>query len=265
MRPAAAAAAAIFRRDLHVYLSYRTQALTQFLSVLFSLALFYYISRLLRVQTFESPDKYFAYVVVGLVILSVTQSTLVLSQAMRAELVAGTFERILLSPFGPVRGALSMVVFPMCLALFTGFWTLVAAATIFGLDLHWSTVALAIPVGIVSALSFSAIAMIVAAVVVVFKQAPGTAMIISLIALASGFYFPVELLPSWIQWVSEVQPFTPAVELMRHFLVDLPTKDPIWLGAAKLVGFVVVLLPLSTWLLSYGISVGQRRGSIIEY
>jgi ABC-2 type transport system permease protein len=265
MRPAVAAAGAIFRRDLHIYLSYRTQALTQFFSVLFSLALFYYISRLLRIATFESSDAYFAYVVVGLVILSVTQSTLVLSQALRAELVAGTFERILLSPFGPVPGALAMVVFPMCLALFTGFWTLAVAALIFGLHLHWATVALAVPVGLTAALSFSAIAMIVASVVVVFKQAPGTAMIISLIALVSGFYFPIELLPPWIRWVSEVQPFTPAVELMRHFLVGLPTRDPVWVGVVKLVGFVAVLMPLSTWLLALGIRVGQRRGSIIEY
>jgi ABC-type uncharacterized transport system permease subunit len=265
MRESLTAATAIFRRDLHVFLSYRAQAFSQLFSVLFSLALFYYISRLLHVQTFESPDSYFAFVVVGLVILSVTQSTLVLSGTLRGELVAGTFERMLLSPFGPVPSALSMVLFPMTLAMVTGFWTLFFATAIFGLDLHWATVGLAIPAGIISALSFSSIALGIAAIVVVFKQAPGANAVIALISLVAGFYFPIALLPGWIQWVSEVQPFTPSVELMRHFLVGLPIADPMWVYAAKLFGFVIVLLPFSTWLLARGIAMGQRRGTIIEY
>lgn len=265
MKPVLAAGVAIFRRDLQIYLSYRTQAITQFASVILGLSLFYYLSRLLQIQTFESPDSYFAFVVVGLVILSVTQSTLVLSQALRSELVAGTFERILLSPFGPVRGAFSMAIFPMVLALFTGFWTLVAAAAIFGLDMHWPTVVFAVPVGIVAALAFSSIAMMIAAIVIVFKQAPGVNMIITLIALVSGFYFPTTLLPDWIEWVSEVQPFTPAVELMRHFLVDMPIADPVWFALIKLLGFVVVLVPLSILFLARCIALGQRRGTIIEY
>jgi ABC-2 type transport system permease protein len=265
MRLSLAAAGAIFRRDLHIFLSYRAQAVSQIFSALFSLALFYYISRLLRVETFGSPDSYFAFVVIGLIILSVTQSTLVLSGTLRSELVAGTFERMLLSPFGPVRSALSMVVFPMALALFMAFWTVVFATSIFGLDLQWSTAALAIPVGVISALSFSAIALMIAAAVVVFKQAPGANVLIALISLVAGFYFPVSLLPDWIQWVSEVQPFTPSVELLRNVLVGLPLADPVWTYALKLVGFVAILLPLSTLLLARGIAVGQRRGTIIEY
>ncbi len=158
-----------------------------------------------------------------------------------------------------------MLIFPMTLSMFTGFWTLVVASTIFGLKLHWATVALAVPVGIVAALSFSAIAMIIAALVLVFKQAPGVNAVISVIALVSGFYFPVSLLPGWIHWVAEVQPFTPAVDLMRHFLVGLPTTDPVWTYIVKLVGFVAILLPISVWLLARGIARGQRQGTIIEY
>ena len=36
---------------------------------------------------------------------------------VRQELVAGTFERIVLSPFGPVAGITAAVLFPMLLAL----------------------------------------------------------------------------------------------------------------------------------------------------
>ena len=259
------AACAIFRRDLQIFLSYRALAASTMFSAVFSVALFYYLSRLLSVRNFESSDDYFAFVVVGLVILAVIQSTLVLSAAVRAELVAGTFERVLLSPFGAVRGALSMMIFPIVQAIAMGLWTLLVATIFFRLDLEWATVPLALPVAILAALSFSAIALLVTAVVIVFKQAPGLGVLIAGITLVSGFYFPTSLLPEWIQWASEVQPFTPAVNLLRSLLVGLPTADPAWVYAAKLLGFVVVLLPLATWALGRGIALGQRRGTIIEY
>ncbi len=45
---AAHAFMAIMRRDLHVYLSYRTRLVSQVLTAVFSLTLFYYVSRLVH-------------------------------------------------------------------------------------------------------------------------------------------------------------------------------------------------------------------------
>jgi ABC-2 type transport system permease protein len=260
-----AAGWAIFRRDLQIFLSYPSLAFSQAISVIVSVALFYYVSKLIRVPAFESPDSYFAFVIVGLVIVSVIQSTLTLPAGLRSELVAGTFERILLSPFGPVRGVLSMMIFPVVLALVMSVWTIGVAAALFGLELDWSTAPLTLPVGLLAAMSFSAIALLVAAVVVVFKQAPGIGMVIAGVGLISGVYFPTDLLPSWIEWMSKVQPFTPSVDLMRHFLVGLPMSGSISVAVLKLIGFAVVLLPLAAWLLGRGVLAAQRRGTIIEY
>lgn len=260
-----AAALAIFRRDLRIFLSYRTMAYSQAFSAVASLGMFYYVSRLLRVSTFSSSSSYFSFVVVGLVILAVVQSTLVLSTSVRGELLAGTFERVLLSPFGAVRGALSMMIFPTVHAIVMGTWTLVVATVVFGLGLHWATVPLALPVGILAALAFSAVALLIAALVVVFKQAPGVGMVIVGITFISGLYFPTGLLPVWIRWTSAVQPFTPAVNLLRHLLVGLPMSTSPWLALLKLVAFTAVLFPLGAWVFSRGVAMGQRRGTIIEY
>ena len=256
---------AIFRRDAQIFFSYRALAFSQAFSAIFSVALFYYISELLSVRSFETQEDYFAFVVVGLVILAVLQSTLVLSATVRAELVAGTFERVLLSPFGGVRGALAMMIFPIVEAIALGVLTLLIATIFFGLPLHWTTVPLALPVAIIAALSFSAIALMVTAVMIVFKQAPGLGVLIAGITLVSGLYFPTSLLPTWISWTSEIQPFTPAVNLLRHLLVGLPTADPTWVYLTKLLVFVAVLLPVGAWALGRGIAISQRRGTIIEY
>ncbi len=257
----------ILRRDAQTFASYRLRLITQFLGVFFSLTLFYYISRLVKVEVFPSPDAYYAYAVIGLVILSVLNSTLGTPPSLvRQELVAGTFERIALSPFGPVGGLLGMLIFPFCFALFTALIMLAFAGLAFGLQVQWSTAPLAIPLGALGALSFLPFGVLLLAITLVAKQAlSGTTWIIAGISLIAGLYFPVTLLPDWIQWASDVQPFTPATELLRNVLVDTPLTESAAIGVAKMIGFTVVLLPLSMVVLRYALAVGRRRGTIIEF
>ncbi len=265
LRPQAAAAAGLFRRDLTVYLSYRWRLGAQYIGVLFSLAVFYYISRLVRVEPFPTPQTYFAYAAVGVIILQVLQSTLDIPVSVRQELVAGTFERIAVSPFGPVASILSLFLFPIVSAIVTMLVTLALTALVFGVDASWSRVPLAVPVAAVGALALGAIALLFVAMIVRFKQAPGAAYVLAAISLVAGFYFPVELLPSWLRWAGDVQPFTPAVDLLRHLLVGLPLRASAWGDVAKLVGFSAVLLPLGVAGLSFAIDRSRRLGTLTEY
>jgi len=99
-----------------------------------------------------------------------------------------------------------------------------------------------------------------------FKQVAGASQfIVSGIAIVGGLYFPIALLPGWIRWASEAQPFTPATDLMRHLLVNTPLVHPAVVELLKLVGFTVVLLPAGFALLRAAIRYGQRTGTIAGY
>jgi ABC-2 type transport system permease protein len=261
------AAFALLRRDWLIFTSYRLRFFTQLLGQLFSLTLFYYISRLVTVEPFDTPDAYYAFAVVGLVILTVLNSTLAAPPALvRQELVAGTFERLYLSPFGPVGALVSMLLFPFVFAMIMAICMLIIAGLLFGLQIQWDTAALAIPLGAMGAASFMPFGVILLAVVIVAKQAAaGTTWVIALISLIAGLYFPISKLPDWIRWASDVQPFTPATDLLRHVLVNTPLREDVWLSLTKMVGFTVVLLPVSIWLVHRAIDIGRRRGTIIEY
>jgi ABC-2 type transport system permease protein len=89
--------------------------------------------------------------------------------------------------------------------------------------------------------------------------------IVSGIAIVGGLYFPIAVLPEWIRWASEAQPFTPAADLMRHFLVDAPLAHPVAVEFIKLVAFSAVLLPAAFMLLRASIRRGQITGTIAEY
>lgn len=267
LRADLSAGLAVVRRDWRITLSYRARFATHLLSVFFTLTLFHFISRLVRVSTFPTPDAYYAFAVVGVISLQVLNSTLhVPPGSLRQELVAGNFERLVLSPMGAVRGMLAMMAFPFLYALVTALVMLVFAGLLFGVSLHWSTLPLVVPVGLVGALSFAPFGILFLALVLVAKQAgAGATFVVAGISLIAGLYFPVALLPGWIRWMSSVQPFTPAVDLMRHVMVGTHLHEAIGIELAKLVGFAALLLPLAVWTVAGALRFSRRRGTILEY
>jgi ABC-2 type transport system permease protein len=257
---------AVLRRDLYVYMSYRTRIFSQILTSIFSLTLFYYVSRLVHVSGFGSPGSYFGFVVVGIALVSVMYSCFSVPDLVRQELVAGTFDRLLLSPFGAVRGVMAMTLFPLVYSFVFAALTLGMACVLFGLHLHWATVPLSVPAMVLVLAAFLPFGLLFAALTILIKQGSvGTSWVIALISIVGGLYFPVSLLPHWVQSASKLQPFTPATNLLRHLLVNTPLTDSTGGSLLRLVGFAGVLMPLSLFALSRAIRVGQQRGTIIEY
>jgi ABC-2 type transport system permease protein len=262
------AALAIFRRDFAMFASYRLRFVTTMVSLIVSMTLFYYVSRLVRADSVGSSDQYYAFVVVGLIILGVLTSTLSLPVAtLRSELLAGTFERMIVSPFGPVRAVMSLLLFPVALSFVTATLSLLYATLVFGLDLRWPDALLGFPVALLAAAAFAPFGLLMCAGVVIYKQTnAGASFVVTGMTLVAGLYFPVSLLPDWIRWASDVQPFTPAVDLLRHLLVGTPLRDGSPLGdLLRIVGFLVVLMPLAVWALNGAVRLARRRGTLTEY
>lgn len=267
LRAPVAAALAICRRDFQLFASYRMRFFTTFFTSFVSLTLFYYVSRLVRSPKIGTADDYYAYVVVGIVVIAVLTSTLAIPViTLRQELVAGTFERMVLSPFGAVRSVLSLMLFPLLLALVSGVASLTFATLVFGLGLHWSTVWAALPLALIGAVAFAPFGLLMTAGVILFKQTnAGATFAITGITLLAGLYFPVALLPVWIRWASDVQPFTPAAELLRNSLVDTPLRGSLGADLLKLALFTAVLMPLALAAVRAAVSRSRRMGTIIEY
>jgi ABC-2 type transport system permease protein len=256
----------IVRRDAILFVSYRSQLIAQFVGPLFSITLFYYISHIVTAKTIHSPGGYFGFVIVGLVIVQILTISLgVMPVTVRQELVSGTIERFLVSAHGPINGILGTMLFPLINALLSGALMLTLAAIIFGLPLA-TTAVLAVPVALLGTLAFMPFAFFLVALVMAFKQASSaTQFIVSGVAIVGGLYFPTTVLPGWIRWASDVQPFTPATDLLRHLLVNTPLTHPAGVELLKLAGFAAVLLPAGVALLRASIRYGQRSGTIAEY
>jgi ABC-2 type transport system permease protein len=257
---------AVLSRDLTVYLTYRTRLVSQVLTSLFSLTLFYYVSRLVHLSGFATPDSYFAFVVVGIAMVGVLYSCFQIPELVRQELLAGTFERLLLSPFGAVRSILAMSLFPLLFSFLIAAITLALACVLFALRLDWSTAPLSIPAMALALLAFLPFGLLFAALTVLVKQGSvGTSWVIALLSILGGLYFPVALLPHWLRDLAALQPFGSATGLLRHLLVGSPTSEPALHAILKLSLFAAILVPLALAGLSAAIRAGQRSGTIIEY
>jgi ABC-2 type transport system permease protein len=261
-----AATAAICHRDLLMYLSYRARLVSHIFAVLVSLTLFYYISRLVRVSQFNSSHRYFSYVVVGIIIAGILQAALGVASTLRSELLMGTFERFVCSPFGAVNGIVSMVLFPVLLELVFSILTIALGSAIFGMPITWSTAPLAIPVALAGGALFSTLGLLFSAAVLVAKQTTAAATYATTaLGLFGGIYFPIALLPSWGQFIAKIQPLTYTVALMRHYLIGYPMQGTVVGAVLRIAAFLIVGLPIAYILLARGVRFSRRRATVLEY
>ena len=114
-------------------------------------------------------------------------------------------------------------------------------------------------------MSLACIGLLFVSALVAFKSAVGSTWVIAGLSLVGGAYFPLRLLPGWIRWVSDVQPFTPTIDLLRHLLIGTKPMEPVWLEVVKLIGFAGVLMPVSATVLWLGVQLSRRRGTMLEF
>jgi ABC-2 type transport system permease protein len=256
---------ATVKRDATIFMSYRLRFVTQILTMLFTLTMFYYVAKLVKPDAVGPGGQYYAFVVVGIVSMAVLTSALNTSEVVRMELMAGNFERMLISPLGPVGGVISMAIFPILYSTFFAALMLTLAAGLYGVGIDPVGIPLALPIAALGAIAFAGIGLLFVGGLLAFKSAMGATWVIAALSLLGGVYFPVKLFPDWIRWASEVQPFTPAVDLLRHTLVGTPSLQPVWLEVVKLAGFSLVLMPLAATVLWHAVKLSRRRGTIMEY
>jgi ABC-type multidrug transport system permease subunit len=261
--------AAFLRRDWKVARSYRFQLVLDLCSIPLFLALFYFLSRLVDPSQLPTDvdlsHGYFSYAAVGLVVLTMVQSSLTsFTTKLRTEQTAGTFETLLSSPVSPSAVVLGSAAFELGRALLGGVVTLVLAS-FFGLRLELGVGSVVgLVVGLPALLvTFASMGVVVAAVAVVVKQVTALlGLVTAALGLLAGTYFPIELLPGPLQVAANLLPFTWGIDVLRAALLrgELATGR-----LAELVGFAVVALPLSLWLFRLGVDQARRSGTLTQF
>lgn len=80
------------------------------------------------------------------------------------------------------------------------------------------------------------------------EAASGFSFFVMFLPYPSSAFVPVETMPTWIHGFAEHQPFTPLIESLRGFLLDVPVGDSPWIALAWCGGILVVSVLASGWL-----------------
>ena len=255
---------AFAKRELRWERSYGAVFYVRALAFLGGVLSTYFIAMLVPRDGALSPygGSYFAFAAVGLVVMDLftalgTQPALVL----RREMLTGTFEALDVR-LAPRHWTMGMAAYPLVRALVRGAVTLLVAASL-GAEFDVDIMAL---IAILPALlmSFFSIGLVSVASVLVFQKPGMVRMFFGGIAwLLSGAYYPVTVLPQWLQGVAWALPTTAAIEGVRQAVLGVEGSHPH--PIALLWVFVILGLPLAIWSLRGGLAFARRRGHITGY
>jgi ABC-2 type transport system permease protein len=264
-----AACLAIFVRDARIAFSYQLNFWLQWVTVLFSVGVSYFLGRLIAPSAAFGvgghTESYFDYVAINIAFLRFQQTALQsFAQAVRESQTAGTLEAILVTP-------VKLPVFVLAAGQWAFFNTALQTVAYiilslpFGLDVHRADL---VSVAVFFALTILCIAplgVIAAAAVIMFKQiGPFEFFITGMSNVFGGVYFPVAMLPLPLQIIGWLLPITHALNGLRgalhgSTLMQL-SSDALWLSAAT-----AILLPLSLAFFAAAVKRAKLDGTLGGY
>jgi ABC-2 type transport system permease protein len=80
--------------------------------------------------------------------------------------------------------------------------------------------------------------------------------------VVSGVYYPVAVLPSWMQWVSTISPATYALRGIRRAILEGAGLGVLWADIWPLLVIGVVAVPLGLEIFRRGEVYAKRHGKL---
>ncbi|MBE0447272.1 MAG: ABC transporter permease [Actinobacteria bacterium] len=259
------------RRDLSIEMSYRLAFLMRFFGIFFAVASFFFVSKLIgkaaNPYLSQYGGDYFAFVLIGIALTGFQGTGLsTFSSAISSEQAQGTLEAMLVMPT-----RLSTIIFSSSVwnFLFTAFNILIYLAIgtlLFGADLGKANIPAALVVLVLTVFIFSGLGIISASVIMVLKRGdPINWLFGSLSSLLGGAFFPVAVLPSWLQGLSYLFPVFYSLRAMRYAVLNGAAISAISGDVLALALFSAVVLPLSIVAFKRAVGIAKTDGTLGTY
>jgi ABC-2 type transport system permease protein len=262
---------AFLKRDFSQEISYRLSFIMQLGGILFSVAIFYFMARLfgssVAPQLAEYGGDYFSFVLIGLAFtgfLGLSLSSF--AQSIREGQMMGTLEIMLLSPTRLSAILVSSSLWAYVMTTVRVVIYLLVGAFIFGANLGQANIPAAILVMLLAIASFSGIGIMSAAMVLLVKRGDPVAWLLNgASSLLAGVYYPIAVLPGWLEPISHVLPLTYALDAMRLAMLQGYSIYELRHDIYILLGFTLVLTPLAFWIFRKALQRAKKEGSLIQY
>lgn len=257
-------------RDFRTEISYRFSFLLSISGIVFTAVTYFFVARLLgdSVRPLLEPygGDYFAFALIGVAFAS--YFTLGLSgfaRGLRLAQTTGTLEAMLMTPATVSSVILGSAAWSY---VFTTFRVLVylLLGVALGMELSRANYLGAVVTLLLAVLTFAALGIIAASVIMVTKRGdPVTGLFGGFATLVGGVFYPVEIMPQWLQAVANLLPITYALRAMRLALLQGATWRMLRGDLLVLTAFAIGLFPLSLLAFRYAVERARKEGSLAHY
>ncbi|MGH2537282.1 MAG: ABC transporter permease [Candidatus Promineifilaceae bacterium] len=258
-------------RDFFTESSYRLSFLLSMVGIFFSAFTFYFVSLLVGDAADpyleEYGGDYFSFVIIGIAFSGYFGVGLSgFARALREAQTTGTLEAMLMTPTPVSLIVVGSALWSYVLTTFRVFLYLLLGSLLFTLQFQGANVLGALVSLLLSILTFASIGIIAAAIIMIVKRGETiTGMFSAFANLLGGIYYPVEILPGWLQAIARLIPVTYAVNAMRLALLSGATWRELAPDLLILAGYALVLFPLSLLVFRLAVERARHDGSLTHF
>ena len=264
-------AGAFIRRDFQIESSYKMSFFMGVVDSLVILVFFYFLDKLVAEGGSQNLARYggdyLPFALIGLAFARYFQLTLkMFSESIRQAQVTGCLEAMLSSQ----TDSLTIVLMSSLYGLISGavqvLILLVAGAAFAGVDFTGMNVPATVIVIAVSVLSFVAFGVLSAAAILWLKKGDPFSWILGgLGTMLGGAYFPITVLPGWLQNAAFIIPITHSLDALRLTMLKGYSVEKVAEPLLILGLMSAILLPASLVLFAAVVRKGRKEGTLMQY
>lgn len=262
---------AFIKKDFLVESSYKLSFIFNIFTVLISVLSYFFIDKLFGHKIVSHLEEfgvnYFSYVLLSMAFFSYIGVGLgSFSNRIRSEQMQGTLEALLLTPT-----KISTILFSL------GLWNLLFATVdmaiyimlgIFLFKIGFANVNIlsTLVILFLTIISFGSLGILSASFIMVFKRGNPVGWIINgLEGLIGGVYFPITIMPAWLQFLARFFPITYAIRAIELAVYKGYSIIQLNKEIGFLLLFSLLLLPLSISSFKYSLKKVRANGSLSHY
>lgn len=259
------------KRDFMLSVNYRFAFVMQFVVIFADIMLSYFVARLFgsSVAPYLKDYKgdYFSYVLIGMAFAHFFNTGINTFPNKISEAQTG----------GNMEAMLCTTTSASVIIVFSSLWSFIFSAIqvlmyfilgtlFFKANVIWADFILIFATFSLTILSVSGVGIIMASMKIAFKNVGHMAAIaIYGFQLFGGVFFPVELLPDWLQVISRMLPITYSLRIMRGILIQRLPLYKLTPDFAALIVFTAILLFIGLVTFAYVIKKAKMDGDLTTF
>ena len=259
-------------RDLLFETSYKLQSVFRLANVLFQVLIFYFLARMIGGEGTSEHlerygDDYFTFALVGIAFTGLFNAGLInFTTSIRQQLMAGVLEAMAATPIRSFSLLFYSLLFPLGFEVLKAFFYIAFGALALGADVALVRPGLLAATLALSAVVFGCLGVIAGALIVYFKRGDPLAWFLSsATSLVGGVFFPVSVLPGWLELLAKLVPVTYAVDALRASLIPAASLEHTGRDLAALGVFAIALLPAAWYSATIVIEKARMQGNLGQY